>query len=220
MPRTFFFFKCQKIPIQNHGLWFLVHFFLGTFLFGGLSIFRNSKKNPGFSCPAHPRWSWCLGKPSFWTCAMRPEKSTWYTRKNQEMSHEKGPLTAVKRWKDCLPNHPSWGAMWVFGPWGEYHVKLTQGFWTKPHVKVNPPIFWRVILNWCLLSWLFLLEVCLFWLLEALSFTDFRGVRKSFDSQPWSVIVRSRNQESDQRSSQLAWNYPSGTKSIGRWQVW
>lgn len=38
--RPRFFFKCQKIPIQNHGLWFLVHFFLETCLFlGGFGDF-------------------------------------------------------------------------------------------------------------------------------------------------------------------------------------
>ena len=189
--------------------------------FGGFWRFLESpKKKSRLLMSSSSKMKLVFGKAQLLDlCGWRPEKKMIHPQKSTNVPWKRTTYSC-KKWKDCLPNHPSWGAMWVFGPWGEYHVKTHSRFLNKNHVKVTPPIFWRVILNWCLLSLLFLLEVCLFWLLEALSFADFRGVRESFDSQPWSVIVRSRNQESDQRSSQLAWNYPSGTKSIGRWQVW
>lgn len=65
--------------------------------------------------------------------------------------------------------------MWVFEPWGEYHVKLTQGFWTKT-CESHPPqffggLFWIDVSFLDFFCWRF---VCI-WLLEALSFTDFRG---------------------------------------------
>lgn len=128
---------------------FLVHFFLETCLFGGgWRFFRKSTKNPGFSCPAHPRWSWCLGKPSCWTCAAGGRKKAHDT----PAKINKCPLKRDHLKSERTVFQASFLRGYVVSFFGGVSCKTHSRFLNKNHVKVTPPNFLRVILNWCLFS--------------------------------------------------------------------
>lgn len=191
---NFFFKKRQTFPSKTI---LSGPFFLETFLFGGAWRFLESPKKLQASHVQLIQDEAGVWKAQLLDLCHVAGKKTWYTGRKSTNVPWKGTTYSCKKWKDCLPTIPSWGAMWVF--FGEYHVKTHSRFLNKNHVKVTPPIFWRVILNWCFLSLFFCWRFVCFGSSRPCLLHRFRGVR------PWvfwltTVIRDSEESQSRERS--------------------